>query len=143
MKFVEDGGTVVVQYNTNNRLARMDASLGPFPLEIGRDRVTDENAVMTVLEPESAALNTPNKIVATDFDGWVQERGIYFATKWDPRYEPLFSAADLDEKPALGSTLLAQHGKGHYVYTGLAFFRQLPAGVPGAYRLLINLIAGH
>lgn len=143
MKFVEAGGTVVVQYNTNNRLAPMEASLGPFPLEIGRDRVTDENAMMTALKPESAALTTPNKIVAADFDGWVQERGIYFATKWDPRYEPLFSAADPDEEPALGSTLLAQHGKGHYVYTGLAFFRQLPAGVPGAYRLFINLIAGH
>ncbi|MFN7966819.1 MAG: PIG-L family deacetylase [Acidobacteriota bacterium] len=142
MKYVEAGGTVVVQYNTNNRLSSLDGSLGPFPLEIGRDRVTDEKAIMTTLIPDHPVLNRPNKISTADFEGWVQERGIYFALKWDPRYKPLFSAADPDEKPTQGSTLIAEYGKGRYVYTGLAFFRQLPAGVPGAYRLFVNLIAG-
>lgn len=141
MEFVARGGTVVVQYNTNNRLSPLENSIGPFPLEIGRDRITDEKATMTILAPQHPALNRPNKISASDFDGWVQERGIYFATKWDPQYTPLFAASDPGEAPLTGSTLVARHGKGRYVYSGLVFFRELPAGVPGAYRLLVNLLA--
>ncbi len=141
MSYVAGGGTVVVQYNTNNRLSQIDGPVGPFPLEIGRDRVTDENAAMVAVDPKHPVLRTPNVIGPTDFDGWVQERGLYFATKWDPRYQAIFRAADPGEAPSEGSTLVARHGKGRYVYTGLAFFRQLPAGVPGAYRLFVNLLA--
>ncbi len=142
MRYVEQGGTVVVQYVTNNRLAALDTPIGPFELSIGRDRVTDERAVMTAVNPKHAVLHTPNEIGAADFDGWVQERGLYYADKWDPRYEPIFRANDPSEPPLEGGLLVAPFGKGRYVYTGLAFFRQLPAGVPGAYRLFANLLAG-
>lgn len=140
MSYVESGGVVVTQYNTNNWIGPMEHSVGPFPLEIGRDRITDEKASMTVLQPDHPMLKSPNEITAVDFDGWVQERGIYFASTWDERYVPLFAASDPGEKPLSGSTLVATHGKGRFVYTGLAFFRQLPAGVPGAYRLFVNLL---
>jgi LmbE family N-acetylglucosaminyl deacetylase len=140
MRYVEDGGTVVVQYNTQSRLGPLEGRVGPYPLEIGRGRVTDQLATMTVLAPGHELLTSPNPIGPRDFDGWVQERGLYFAETWDPRYTPIFSAADPDEKPLEGSLLFASYGKGRYVYTGLAFFRQLPAGVPGAYRLFLNLI---
>jgi LmbE family N-acetylglucosaminyl deacetylase len=142
MSYVSAGGTVVVQYNTNNRLSQIDGPVGPFPLEIGRDRVTDENAAMVAVDPKHPVLRTPNAIGPADFAGWVQERGIYFAARWDPRYQTIFRAHDPGEAPLAGSTLVARHGKGRYVYTGLAFFRQLPAGVPGAYRLFMNLLAG-
>ncbi len=142
MAYVEQGGTVVVQYNTNSRVGPIAAQVGPFPLEIGRDRVTDETAPLTPLVPDHPALRYPNRIGPADFAGWVQERGIYFAATWDERYQPLFAAADPGEEEKRGATLVARHGKGRYVYTGLAFFRQLPAGVPGAYRLLVNLLAG-
>jgi hypothetical protein len=141
MRYVERGGTVVVQYVTNNRLAPLEDPVGPYPLTVGRERVTDERAAMTAVDPEHAILHTPNAIGAADFEGWVQERGLYFAEKWDDRYQPIFRAADPDEQPLAGAVLVADHGKGRYVYTGLAFFRQLPAGVPGAYRLFANLIA--
>ncbi len=141
MHYVDDGGTLVVQYNTNNRLAPLDIPIGPFPLTIGRDRVTDETAEMIAVNPQSPVLLTPNHIDAADFAGWVQERGLYYAESWDPRYEPIFRAADPGEQPLLGGLLVARSGRGHFVYTGLGFFRQLPAGVPGAYRLFANLIA--
>ncbi len=141
MDYVERGGTVVVQYNTNSRIGPMQAPVGPFPLEIGRDRVTDETAAIVPLKSDHPMLRVPNEIGPADFAGWVQERGIYFASRWDERYEPLFAIADPGEEPSNGSTLVARHGKGRYVYTGLAFFRQLPAGVPGAYRLFVNLLA--
>jgi hypothetical protein len=140
MRYVEDGGTVVVQYNTQSRLGPLEGRVGPYPLEIGRSRVTDQLAMMTVLAPGHELLTSPNPIGPRDFDGWVQERGLYFAETWDPRYTPIFATADPDEKPLEGSLLFASCGKGRYVYTGLAFFRQLPAGVPGAYRLFLNLI---
>ena len=140
MAYVEAGGTVVVQYTTNNRLAPLTIPIGPFPLTIGRERVTDETAAMTVIAPRSPVVLTPNPLDERDFAGWVQERGLYFAESWDPRYEPVFSAADPGEPPGRGGLLVTSHGRGHYVYTGLAFFRQLPAGVPGAYRLFANLI---
>jgi LmbE family N-acetylglucosaminyl deacetylase len=142
MKFVAGGGTLVVQYNTSNRLSSIEGPVGPFPLEIGRDRVTDETAAMVAVAPSHPVLRAPNAIAKADFAGWVQERGLYFAKTWDPHYKPIFRAADPGEAPLLGSTLVARHGKGRYVYTGLAFFRQLPAGVPGAYRLFLNLLAG-
>jgi LmbE family N-acetylglucosaminyl deacetylase len=140
MRYVEEGGTVVVQYNTQSRLGPLESRIGPFPLEIGRGRVTDERAAMEPLAADHEVLVRPHRIVASDFAGWVQERGLYFAETWDPRYTPLLAAADPGESPLGGGLLFARHGKGRYVYTGLAFFRQLPAGVPGAYRLFFNLI---
>jgi hypothetical protein len=142
MAYVEGGGTLVVQYNTNNRLAPLTAAIGPFPFEIGRARVTDETAGVGFRDPKHPAVTTPNALGPHDFDGWVQERGLYFAEKWDPRYETVLTMHDPDEPPLAGGVLWARHGKGTFVYTGLAFFRQLPAGVPGAYRLFANLLAG-
>jgi hypothetical protein len=141
MKYVEDGGVVVVQYNTSSEWEPLDEPIGPYPLEIGRGRITDETAEMQPVVAEHGLLRAPNRIGASDFEGWVQERGLYFAQTWDDRYEPLFRVHDPGEEPLLGSVVVAEHGRGRYVYTGLAFFRQLPAGVPGAYRLMANLIA--
>jgi hypothetical protein len=142
MSYVEHGGTLVVQYNTNNRLAPLTAPLGPWPFEIGQKRVTDEHAQVGLVLPKHPALTTPNAINAWDFEYWVQERGLYFAEKWDSRYETPISMHDPDEPALAGSLLWGHHGKGTFIYTGLAFFRQLPAGVPGAYRLFANLLAG-
>ena len=139
--YVQAGGTLVAQYSTNNRLAPLSTPIGPFPFEIGRERVTDEEAAITFLMPEQRILNEPNKITARDFDGWVQERGLYFASTWDPRYQTVLSMNDPGESPLAGGILWARHGKGVFIYTGLAFFRQLPAGVPGAFRLFANLLA--
>jgi hypothetical protein len=141
MEWVERGGRLLVQYNTNNRLAPLTTPVGPYPFEIGRGRVADETAVMTPTGAGDPLLATPHAIGPADFEGWVQERGIYFASEWDERYLTLFEAADPGEEPLRGGTLVARHGKGRFTYTGLAFFRQLPAGVPGAYRLLVNLLA--
>ena len=142
MAFVKNGGTLVVQYNTKSRIGPLDGPIGPYPLEIDRGRVTDETATMTPVLADHPQLRTPNRIGPADFQGWVQERGIYFASKWDDKYQPLFTVSDPNEAPQLGSTLVAHYGKGRYVYTGLVFFRELPAGVPGAYRLFVNLLAG-
>jgi LmbE family N-acetylglucosaminyl deacetylase len=140
MRYVEEGGTVVVQYNTQSRLGPLDGRVGPYPLEIGRGRVTDQRAAMTVLAKDHEIVTRPHRIAPSDFEGWVQERGLYFASTWDPKYTPIFAAADPDESPLEGGLLFARHGRGRYVFTGLAFFRQLPAGVPGAYRLFVNLL---
>ncbi|MCF3651337.1 PIG-L family deacetylase [Synoicihabitans lomoniglobus] len=137
--YVKAGGNVIVQYNTNGGLP--DGSLGPYPLSISRDRVTDETAAVTLLDPAHPAMTGPNRITAADFDGWVQERGLYFPNEWDAAYTPLLSMADPDEAATQGSLLVAKHGDGYFVYTGLSFFRELPAGVPGAYRLLANLVS--
>ena len=142
MKYVENGGTLVAQYNTNSRLGPLTAPIGPYPFEISHDRVTDEAAPVTFTDLKHPALNTPNKITGLDFDGWIQERGLYFANKWDPKYQTVLTMHDFGEKPLAGGLLWARHGKGTFVYTGLAFFRELPAGVPGAYRLFANLLAG-
>jgi hypothetical protein len=142
MAYVDAGGVLVAQYSTNNRLAPLSAAIGPFPFEIGRDRVTDQEAPVTFGKANHPALTTPNVIGARDFEGWVQERGLYFAETWDPRYETVLTMHDPGEKALAGSLLWARHGKGTFVYTGLAFFRQLPAGVPGAFRLFANLLAG-
>jgi hypothetical protein len=141
MEYVAAGGTLIVQYNTNNRLAPLDLPLGPYPFSVGRDRITDERAAMDPVTPSEPILHSPNELTAADFDGWVQERGLYYADKWDDRYRPVFRSADPDVGPLLGGTLIADYGRGRYVYTGLSFFRQLPAGVPGAYRLFANLLA--
>jgi LmbE family N-acetylglucosaminyl deacetylase len=142
MSYVEAGGTLVVQYNTNNRLAPLTDPLGPWPFVIGRDRVTDETAAVTFPNPKHPLLTTPNVLGPRDFEGWVQERGLYFAETWDARYQTVLAMHDPDEAALAGGVLCARLGKGTFVYTGLAFFRQLPAGVPGAYRLFANLLAG-
>ncbi len=141
MSYVEAGGTLVAQYNTNSRLAPLTAPIGPYPFDIGRDRVTDETAAVTFTDSVNPVLTTPNRIGPGDFAGWIQERGLYFAEKWDGKYLAPLAMNDPGEKPLAGSLLVARHGKGTFVYTGLAFFRQLPAGVPGAYRLFANLMA--
>lgn len=137
--YVQDGGTVIAQYNLSDKLK--SAQIAPYDLHISRDRVTDEKATVTFVDPENPVLNVPNKITSADFDGWVQERGLYFPDRWDEHFKAIFECHDPNEKPTRGALLVAQFGKGHFVYTGLSFFRQLPAGVPGAYRLLANLIA--
>jgi LmbE family N-acetylglucosaminyl deacetylase len=142
--WVEAGGTVIAQYNRPNGLKA--EPLGPYPLSIEGPasllRVTDERAPITVSAPDHAALNSPNKIGPADFDGWVQERGAYFPSSWDKEhYTTLFAMNDPGEAPLQSSVLVARYGKGHYVYTGIGFFRQLPAGVPGAYRLFANLLS--
>jgi hypothetical protein len=139
MEFVEKGGTYVVQYMTARRTET--ENLGPYPFNVTSDRVSVEEAPVRFLAPNHAVLNTPNKITQADFDGWVQERGLYFADKWDSHYTAILASNDPGEPSRDGGMLVAQYGKGTYVFTGYAFFRQLPAGVPGAYRLFVNLIS--
>ena len=141
MDYVFNGGNLIVQYNTNNRIGPVLAKIGPYPFTISRDRVTDEKAEISFVDPKALVLQFPNAITSADFEGWVQERGIYFATDLDKNYQTVFSMHDPSEKAMEGSLIIAKHGKGNFVYTGLAFFRQLPAGVPGAYRLLVNLLS--
>jgi LmbE family N-acetylglucosaminyl deacetylase len=140
MQYVNDGGNMIVQYNTNNFISKVGSDIGPYPFTISRDRVTEQNAEMRFALPEHPILNTPNKITNADFDNWIQERGVYFAKDFEKNYEAIFSCNDSADKPMTGSTIVAKYGKGNFVYTGLALFRQLPAGVPGAYRLLANMI---
>ena len=137
--YVAAGGNLIVQYNNPSGLA--DTSLAPFALQLSPDRVTDETAAITFLAPDHPVLHTPNEITTADFDGWVQERGLYFPNRWDEHFVPILACNDPGEVPLKGGLLVAKYGKGHYVYTGLAWFRQLPAGVPGAYRLFANLIS--
>jgi LmbE family N-acetylglucosaminyl deacetylase len=139
LAYVEAGGVVVTQYITTADLKTKQ--IGPFPLEISRERVTDETAEMRVLTPDHPLLNTPNKITPEDFKGWVQERGLYFSNKWDPAWRPIFSSNDPGEKALDGGQLVAKFGKGYFIYTGYSWFRQLPAGVPGAYRLFANMVS--
>ncbi|MBC7653431.1 MAG: PIG-L family deacetylase [Oligoflexus sp.] len=139
MKYVEDGGTYLVQYNVNRPLV-LD-QIGPYPFTISRDRVTEEDAKVNFVNPESKVLNYPNKIMQIDFNDWIQERGLYFTTNQDSRYEKPLSMKDTGEKETDGALLIANYGKGKFVYTGLVFFRELPAGVPGAYKLFMNLIS--
>ncbi len=148
-EYVAQGGTEVVLYTVNTGFPGINAgmvteAIGPYPFKVSRNRVTDEHAEVRFLLPDHPALNWPNKLTAADFDGWVQERGLYHAEGWDAHYKPVFVMHDPGEKADEGSLIVAEHGKGRYVYTGLAFFRQLPEGVPGAYRLFANLLAlGH
>ena len=139
LDYVKNGGTMIVQYNTARGFNF--PNLGPYPLQLSSDRVTDETAKVKVLDPDAEILNYPNKITQNDFDGWVQERGLYFPDQYDSSYEPVISIGDEGEKPSEGSLLIAKYGEGHYIYTGLSFFRELPAGVSGAYRLFANMLS--
>ncbi|HET6886726.1 MAG TPA: hypothetical protein VFH87_02265, partial [Candidatus Udaeobacter sp.] len=137
--YVKAGGIVIAQYNT---LAELKTEqLGPYPLEISRDRVTDENAAVRILAPNHPLMTNPNKITSKDFEGWVQERGLYFPKKWDPAWTRILSCNDPKEKPLDGGLLVAKFGKGFFIYTSYSWFRQLPAGVPGAYRLFANMLS--
>ncbi|MGZ8709273.1 MAG: PIG-L family deacetylase [Thermoanaerobaculia bacterium] len=141
MQYVENGGTMVVQYNTANQLDDLAVPVpGPFPFKITRDRVAVEEAPVKLLG-DHAVLSAPNKITAADFDGWVQERGLYFTSEWDPRYATMLSTGDPGEPEQPGGQLVAKHGKGTFVYTSYAWWRQLPAGVPGAIRAFVNLVS--
>lgn len=139
--YVKDGGNLIVQYNTNSFAGPLKEQVSPIPFKLSRERVTIEEAPVTFLLPEHPVLNFPNKITNADFDGWIQERGIYFAADIDSSFQCPLSMNDPKEKPNKGSLIIAQYGKGNYVYTGLAFFRQLPAGVLGAYRLFANILS--
>src|SRR5699024_7428725 len=138
-EFVKNGGNMVVQYNTNSRL-KVD-ELAPYPLTLSRNRVTDEHSEVQFLAKNHPVLNYPNHITQHDFQGWVQERGLYFPEKWGKEFTPILGMKDLGEPLQKGSLLVAKYGKGYYVYTGLSFFREFPAGVTGAYRLFANLLS--
>ena len=148
-EYVEGGGTVVVQYNLTDTVLSGGTEIdprriGPYPLTLGRDRVTVEEAPVEILDARHPLLNFPNKIGAADFDGWVQERGLYFPWQWDAHYATVIATSDPGEKPLAGGILYARYGKGVYIYTSYSWFRQLPAGVPGAWRIFANLVsAGH
>lgn len=137
--YVEQGGTMIVQYNTSRGLLLDD--LSPYNLTLSRDRVTDENAEVRFIAPNHPVLNTPNKLTNADFENWVQERGLYFPGSWDENFTPVLSMNDMNETPKNGSLLVAKYGKGYYIYTGISFFRQFPEAVPGAFRLFANLIS--
>lgn len=141
LKYVERGGTLVVQYNTNNDFEMDKDKIAPYPITLSRDRVTEENSEVRILKPDHPALNYPNKITAKDLEGWVQERGLYFPSAWSDKYDALLSMNDKGEPARNGSLLVGKYGEGHYVYTGLSFFRELPDGVPGAYKLFANLVS--
>jgi hypothetical protein len=146
LDYVKAGGTLVVQYNVleGGFLAgnpRALDKLGPYPIRITHDRVTDEAAPVTFPDPDSPLLKSPNRITEADFRGWVQERGLYFASEWDSRYKPLFASHDPGEPPLAGGTLYTKYGQGAYVFTAYSWFRELPAGVPGAYRIFANLLS--
>jgi hypothetical protein len=149
-KYAEDGGTLVVQYNTPdgggpNAPAVPDtpalAHVGPYPIKTGRERVTLEEAPITFPNPQLALLHAPNEITPRDFEGWVQERGLNFAAEWDTRYQSVLETHDPDQKPQQGGMLYTRYGKGAYVFSSYVWFRQLPAGVPGAYRLFANMLS--
>ncbi|MBL4678641.1 MAG: PIG-L family deacetylase [Mucilaginibacter sp.] len=139
MEYVNNGGNLVVQYNVNNGLVTKD--IGPYPFNLVNQRVTEEDAKVTITDPQNAVLNYPNKITDADFNGWIQERGLYFADNIDSHYATPLQMNDTGMAPNKGSLLVTNYGKGRFVYTSLAFFRELPAGVPGAYRLFINLLS--
>jgi len=139
LEYVKNGGTLIVQYNVSFGLQTED--IGPYPFKLSQDRITDEDAKINFINPSHQLLNFPNKITKKDFNGWVQERGLYFANQWDEKYEPIFAGHDPGEGDLKGGTLFARYGKGVFIYSGLSWFRQLPAGVPGAFRLFVNFIS--
>ena len=144
MTYMNNGGNLILQYN-NMRIGMKSDLIMPYPIEFSgnsaRVRVSEEDAEVSLLMPDHPALNKPNDITEKDFDGWIQERGLYFPVKWDDKYSALVSSHDTGEEPLKGGILVAEFGKGHYVYTPLSWFRQLPAGVPGAFRIFANLIS--
>jgi LmbE family N-acetylglucosaminyl deacetylase len=139
LDYVSKGGNLLVQYTVNRDI--VIPNIGPYPINISTDRVTDENAKITFVDADNALLNYPNKIIQNDFSGWIQERGLYFANKWDANYHSVISCSDPGEKPLEGGLLYTRYGKGNFVYTGFSFFREIPAGVPGAIRFFINLFS--
>jgi hypothetical protein len=139
MEYVQNGGTYVVQYNTSAET--VVPAIGPYPFKITSDRVTDEDAPIKVLAPDHPLLNTPNKITPDDFKGWVQERAIYMAGDVDPRYETVIASHDPNEPDRPGGILFARYGKGVFIYTTYVWFRELPAGVAGSYRMFANLVS--
>ena len=141
LDYVQQGGTLVAQYNNAFGLEIDPDKFAPYPLSISRDRITEERSEVRILKPDHIALNEPNRVTASDFEGWVQERGLYYPGKWDPQFEALISGNDKGEPARDGGLLVAKYGKGNYVYTSLSFFRQLPEGVPGAYKLFSNLVS--
>ncbi|NHF60250.1 PIG-L family deacetylase [Flavobacteriaceae bacterium TP-CH-4] len=141
LEYVKNGGNLIVQYNTAGRWDKQFENIAPYSLNLSRDRVTDENSKVTILEKNHPLTSFPNAIDETDFDGWVQERGLYFPDEWDGAFTPILSMKDEGESNKKGSLLVAPYGKGHYIYTGLSFFRELPAGVPGAYKLFANMLS--
>jgi hypothetical protein len=141
MDYVKRGGTYIVQYVTAQRIE--SENIGPYPLNISRDRVAEEDAQITFVNRNHPLLTTPNKIDEEDFKGWVQERGLYFADRWDTKYDSVLSCHDANEPDHAGGLLTAKYGKGYYVFCAYAFFRQLPAGVEGAYRLFANILSLH
>jgi LmbE family N-acetylglucosaminyl deacetylase len=139
LNYVHEGGTMIVQYNTSFRLKTED--FAPYPISLSHDRVTEEDAEVKILDSKHPLMNTPNKITAADFEGWVQERGLYFPNEWDSHYETLLSSHDKGEDAKDGGLLVTKYGEGNFIYTGYSWFRQLPAGVPGAYRLFVNMVS--
>jgi LmbE family N-acetylglucosaminyl deacetylase len=141
MQYVKEGGVLLVQYNTSNQIGPIRSKISPYPFTISRNRVTEEDAKVSFLQPNHPVLNYPNKITEKDFEGWVQERSVYEADNTDSNYVSIFGMNDAGEPQRKGSLLVATYGKGRFIYSAVAFFRQLPAGVPGAYRLMANLLA--
>ena len=137
--FVKGGKTMLVQYNTAGDL--ITENIAPYPLKLSRDRVTEEDAEVRFLAPNHPVLNFPNKITSKDFQGWKQEQGLYYPSEYDKAFTPILSSNDKGETPKNGALLIAPYGKGHYIYTGLSFFRELPEGVTGAYKLISNIIS--
>jgi LmbE family N-acetylglucosaminyl deacetylase len=141
MNYIKDGGNLIVQYNTNNQIGSVRANIGPYNFNISRTRVTEENADVHILLPDNSALNYPNKITSADFNNWIQERSTYHAEQLDSHFEAPLGMHDVNEPESNGALVIAKYGKGNFVYAGIVFFRELPAGVDGAYRLMANLIA--
>jgi hypothetical protein len=142
MEYIEAGGTLVVQYNVaDGRSPEAVANIGPYPIKLGRNRVTHAEAPVKFLDPSHPLVTSPNRIANDDFLGWTQERGLYFATEWDERYTPLFECHDPGERPLKGATLHARCGRGAFVFTAFSWFRQLPGGVAGAFRIFANLVS--
>ncbi|WP_190808513.1 PIG-L family deacetylase [Flagellimonas sp. S3867] len=139
--YVSNGGNMIVQYNTAGRWSKQFENIAPHSLTLSRDRVTDETAKVSIVANDHSLVNFPNTINESDFDGWVQERGLYFPKEWSPEFTPILSMGDEGESETEGSLLVAPYGDGHYIYTGLSFFRELPAGVSGAYKLFANMLS--
>ncbi len=139
LDYVEKGGTMITQYNTSFRLKTNN--FAPYPLRLSRGRVAEEDAEIRILQPGHPVLNEPNKITQEDFQGWVQERGLYFPSEWDDHYQAILSSNDSGEQPLDGGLLVAKYGAGYFIYSGYSWFRELPAGVPGAFRLFVNMVS--
>lgn len=141
MNYVKEGGVLLVQYNTNNNIGPIKAKIGPYPFTISRNRIVDENAPIVFTDPKNLLMNFPNQITQNDFDNWIQERSTYEAVDLDAHYHTLFEMHDEGGAKQSGSLIYTDFGKGRFIYSGLVFFRELPAGIPGAYRLFANLLA--